>query len=254
LAWGPNDVGELGNGTIIESTTPVAVSLPAGTTVTAIAAGAAHSLALTSTGSVLAWGAGGFLGNGTTTSSTTPVAVSLPAGTTVTAIATGYYHSLALTSTGTVLAWGDNTDGALGNGSTTNSFAPVAVSLPAGTTITGIAAGYFHSLALTSTGSVLAWGDNSTGDLGNGTKTNSTTPIAVSLPAGTTVTAIASGQYHGLAITSTGSVLAWGPNDVGELGNGTIIESTTPVAVSLPAGTTVTAIAAGEFDSLVVTR
>jgi alpha-tubulin suppressor-like RCC1 family protein len=255
LAWGYNNDGELGNGTTTSSTTPVAVSLPVGTTVTAIAAGGVDSLALTSTGSVLAWGEA-VLGNGSNTGSTTPVAVSLPAGTTVTAIAAGYDHSLALTSTGSVLAWGDNAAGELGNGTTGSGATPVAVSLPAGTTITAIAAGSEHSLALTSTGSVLAWGNNSEGVLGNGTKTNSSTPIAVALPAGTTVTAIATGsEYsHSLALTSTGSVLAWGNNDYGELGNGTTTSSTTPVAVTLPAGTTVTAIAADDFSSLALTR
>jgi alpha-tubulin suppressor-like RCC1 family protein len=255
LAWGNNVYGQLGNGTTTSSNIPVAVSLPSGTTVTAIAAGYNHSLALTSTGSVLAWGYNGVgqLGNGTTTGSSTPVAVSLPSGTTVTAIAGGGNHSLAVTSSGQVLAWGYNISGQLGNGTTTSSSTPVAVSLPSGTTVTAIAGGSAHSLALTSSGQVLAWGNNIYGALGNGTNTDSSTPVAVSLPSGTTITAIAAGQTHSLATTSNGQVLAWGSNFSGQLGNGTTTSSSTPVAVSLPSGTTVTAIAGGVDHSLALT-
>src|SRR5450759_4373963 len=214
LAWGYNGYGQLGNATTTSSTSPVVVSLPSGTTVTAISAGSDHSLALTSSGQVLAWGdnAYGELGNGSITNSSTPVAVSLPSGTTVTAIAAGYNHSLALTSSGQVLAWGYNGDGELGNGTTTSSSIPVAVSLPSGTTVTAIAGGGQHSLALTSTGQVLAWGYNGYGELGNGSIFQSNTPVAVSLPSGTTVTAIAGGFFHSLALTSAGQVLAWGSN------------------------------------------
>ena len=259
-AWGMNNYGQLGNGTTTTTgcgciSTPVAVSLPSGTTVTAIAGGQFHSLALTSSGQVLAWGSNnrGQLGNGTTTYSSIPVPVSLPSGTTATAIAGGGYHSLALTSTGQVLAWGNNVQGELGNGTTTDSSTPVPVSLPSGTTVTAIAGGFEYSLALTSTLHVLAWGLNANGELGNGTTTNSSTPVAVSQPWGTYVTAIAGGLFHSLALTSTGQVLDWGYNGEGELGNGTTTNSSTPVPVSLPSGTTVTAIAGGQDHSLALT-
>jgi hypothetical protein len=251
-AWGSNGYGQLGNGTTTNSSTPVPVSLTSGTSVTAIAGGGSHSLALTSTGQVLAWGRNseGQLGNGTTTDSSTPVPVSVPSGTSVTAIAGGGSHSLALTSSGQVLAWGSNGYGQLGNGTTTNSSTPVQVSLPSGTTVIAIAAGGFHSLALTASGQVLAWGYNGNGELGNGATTNSSSPVAVSLPSGTTVTAIAGGGSHSLALTSTGQVLAWGYNVYGQLGNGTTTNSTTPVAVSaLPVAV---AIAGGNQQSLAI--
>jgi alpha-tubulin suppressor-like RCC1 family protein len=254
-AWGYNGVGQLGNGNTTSSVTPVAVSLPSGTTVTALSGGAYHSLALTSTGQVLAWGYNGQgqLGNGTLTSSLTPVGVSLPSGTTVTAVAAGENHSLAVTSTGQVMTWGYNVYGQLGNGTTTNSSTPVAVSLPTGTTATAVAGGGYHSLALTSTGQILAWGSNATGQLGNGTTIDSSTPVSVSLPSGTTVTAIAAGRYFSLALTGSSQVLAWGYNATGQLGNGTTTNSSTPVAVSLPSGTTVTAVAGGLSHSLALT-
>jgi alpha-tubulin suppressor-like RCC1 family protein len=239
LAWGFNNYGQLGNGTSGGySPVPVAVKLPARIRVTAVAAGGGYSLALTSTGSVLAWGYAG-------TTSITPIPVDLPAGTRVTAVTSGGNDSLALTSAGNILAWGQNDYGQLGDGSTTNSPVPVAVDLPAGTRATAIAAGYTQSLAVTSTGSVLAWGYNAHGELGDGTiGAPSATPVPVDLPAGTRVTAIAdAGQ--GLAMTSTGSVLTWGYNYHGDLGDGSTANSSTPVPVDLPAGTSVVAIAAG---------
>jgi hypothetical protein len=195
FACGTNYNGTLGDGSTATSDVPVKVDLPAGTKVTAVAAGALHGLALTSTGAVLAWGynADGELGNGSTANSHVPVKVRLPAGTKVAAIASGGPltgvgviiagpgHSLAMTSTGAVFAWGYNADGELGDGGTANSDVPVKVKLPGGTRVTAIAAGELHSLAVTSTGSVLAWGGNNFGQLGDGSYIGSEVPVKVNL-------------------------------------------------------------------------
>ena len=265
LAWGSNVLGQLGNGTT--STTgctcipfPVSVSLPSGTTVTAIAGGGSHSLAVTSDGHVLAWGNGawGALGNGTQNESNVPVMASMPSGTVATAVAAGRNHSLALTSTGQVFAWGDNSYGELGNGTTVSTLIPVPVSLPSGTTVIAIAAGEQHNLALTSTGTVLAWGYNYWGQLGNGTTTTtgcscSRSPVLVSLAPGTSVAAIAGGRAHSLAVTSAGQVLAWGNGQYGQLGNGLTSDSSIPIQLSMAPGTVVGGIAAGSDHSLVFT-
>ena len=201
------------------------------------------------TSSVLEWGANasGQLGVGKTTQgSRVPVTVKLPTGTKVTAIAAGG-DTLAVTSTGSVLAWGYNAGGELGDGSTASSDVPVKVKLPAGTKVTAIAAGKIHSLAVTSTGSLLAWGDNTAGELGDGKTTQSDVPVKVKLPAGTKVTAVATGCVHSLAVTSTGAVLAWGFNGHGQLGDGSTASSDVPVKVKLPAGTKATELGAGSF-------
>ena len=123
---------------------------------------------------------------------------------------------------------------------------PVQVKLPAGRKVTAIAAGGNlygvggttagpgHSLALTSTGAVYAWGYNADGELGNGSTKNSLVPVKVKLPAGTKVTAVAAGELQSLAVTSSGAVLAWGGNNFGQLGDGNYDGSDVPVRVHVP--------------------
>src|SRR6266545_4493388 len=176
--WGLNRSGQLGNGTTKNSSVPVQVSgLSSG--VVEIAAGGAHTCAITVEGGVLCWGAGSFgqLGNGQVKGSSTPASVSgLDSG--VAAVSTGGLHSCALTAEGGVLCWGLNTSGQLGNGTTTNSPTPVGVA-GLGSGVAAIAAGGSHTCAHSSTGAVLCWGLNSSGQLGNGTTTNSPVPIDV---------------------------------------------------------------------------
>ncbi|CAM2927583.1 Ig-like domain repeat protein [Saccharomonospora xinjiangensis] len=217
MGRGANWNGQLGNGTINDSAVPVATQIPAGVTITSIAAGAGHSLALDSTGAVWAWGynVAGQLGDGTYNDSTVPVATQIPAGVTITAIAAGNYHSLALDSTGAVWAWGYNSYGQLGDGTTVWRNTPVATQIPGGVTITGIAGGYLHSLALDSTGGAWAWGANWAGQLGNGTNSDSVVPVAVQLPPSTILGVVAAGDTHSLAITqliSTTTTLTSSPN------------------------------------------
>jgi alpha-tubulin suppressor-like RCC1 family protein len=232
LAWGRNAFGALGDGTTTDSDVPVRVHLPAGTKVTQVRAGCIHTLALTSRGHVLAWGANGDgqLGDGTTASSDIPVKVKIPRGIKVTSVRAGCVFSLALTSTGQVLAWGENLYGQLGDGTTSNSDTPVRVRLPAGTTVTAISAGQDFGLARTSRGHVRAWGKGDGGVLGDGSTSNSDTPVKVKLPTGARVKALAAGGVHSLAVTSDG-LFAWGVNDDGQLGDGTTTNRDTPVRI-----------------------
>ena len=204
---------------------------------------------------VLAWGDNqdGELGNGTTTGSSVPVPVHLPAGSRIAAIAAGYFHGVALTSGGRVLDWGSNFFGELGNATASPSSTPVSVSIPAGTRVAAVATGDFHNLALTSGGRVLAWGENISGELGDGTTISRTTPVPVHLPAGTRIAAVGAGSFHSLAVTSGGRVLAWGSNLLGQLGDGTTTDSSVPVWVHLPARAHVVAVAGGDDYSLAVT-
>jgi len=214
------------------------------------------------------------LGDGNTSNenATSPVEASLGAATgSITAIASGVNWVEALTSSHSLLAWGGNIAGQLGTGtaSSTGSYSPVAVSLGSYEGhITAVAANSYgyegggHTLALTDTGAVLAWGNNPNGELGNGTTTDSATPVLVGPPAGATslppIAAISAGYYANLALTTTGRVLSWGANWDDQLGIGSNeSDSSIPVYVGAPAGLSslprVAAIAANGYQSEVLT-
>jgi len=279
-AWGYNGYSQFGNNTNTDSTVPILVdttsSLSAlkGKTVVAIAVGTYHCMALSSDGTVAAWGYNGYgqLGNNSTTLSSAPVAVNTTSGVSalygksVASIAAGDNHSLALCADGTVVAWGYN-NGAFGNNSYANSLVPVAVNTTAGIsalygkTVITIAAGSGYSLALCSDGTVASWGFNSSGQLGDNTTTTRLVPVAVSSTNGTsgmygkTVSAIAAGIGLSMALCTDGSLLSWGYNTYGQLGNNSTVQSTVPVLVNTASGIsalygkTVTAIAMGNNGS-----
>lgn len=257
-AWGNGRSGQLGNGLAANSDLPVPVTLPTTVTVVAVATGGKHSLALTSTGQVLAWGnnVDGELGDGTNSNSAVPVPVHLPKKVVVTAIAAGDDDSMAVTSTGQVYAWGTNEYGELGDGSKQDTNTPVAVLLPRGTKVIAIGTSYNYSVALTAGGHVLTWGSNGSGQLGTGFKAASEIPLRVKLPKGIKIIAIANGGYHCLALTSTGQIMAWGDGGFGQLGDGHTTSVLSPVRVrlpKLPTGVKIVGIGAGSQHSLVLT-
>ena len=278
-AWGRNTSGELGIGTTLaRSNVPIAVKTTGtpmdGKVVKQVEGGGryegSHSIALASDGTVYTWGLNqyGQLGNNTTTNSRSPIAVQAAgtpmAGKTIVQVAAGADHSLALDSDGALYAWGSNAYGQLGNGTTTNSSVPVAVKIAgtplAGKTIIQIVAGANHNMVLTSDGAVYTWGWNYHGQLGNNTKTNSNTIVAVqtigTTLAGKKIVKIAAGQGHSLALTDDGRVYTWGRNDTGQLGNNATTDAMLPVAVTVT-GTpmnnkTIIEIASGARHSLAI--
>ncbi len=200
------------------------------------------SYATDANGSLYVWGQDNYLHpvvSTTTTQDLVPVKVAFPSGVSSwVAAAAGLYHSLALGNNGAVYAWGLNNDGQLGNGTTTNSGTLVQVKLPSGVTATQIACGVDHSLALGSDGNVYAWGDNTYGELGNGTNTNSDVPLKVNFPSGFVPAKIYAYAYNNYVIGTDGSVYAWGANGQGQFGLGNTASQLTPVKLPLPAGVT----------------
>jgi alpha-tubulin suppressor-like RCC1 family protein len=280
FTFGENQFGQLGraanSGTENANRVPGRVSLPgASGQVVQIAAGIEQSLALTSTGQLYAFGGNryGELGNttsmGTPLPNPTPTPVALPvASGQVVQIAAGDEQSLALTSTGQLYAFGGNRYGELGNATNEETPAPnptpAPVGLPAAAgPVKSIAAGSFHSLALTVSGLIYAFGRNTDGQLGNaagagGEKANAT-PLPVTLPgANAPAVGLAAGSAHSLAITASGELYSFGSNLDGQLGraasSGSASANPTPAPVALPAGTTIDTVARGATADFTVAQ
>jgi alpha-tubulin suppressor-like RCC1 family protein len=229
VCWGNNRYGQLGNGTTLASSLPTPVSRMTNG-VTAIAAGWAHTCALRIDGSLECWGVNtkGQLGDSTTADSWSPVTVTgLDAG--VQAVTAGHRHTCALTAAGGVKCWGENTSGGVGDGTSVNRNEPVDVpGLAEG--VKALEAGAGHTCALLETGAVICWGWNVNGQLGNGTNTDSRLPADVGPLPGPAV-AVAAGDQHTCALIDDGSVVCWGANASGQLGNGTRQRKNTPAPV-----------------------
>ena len=229
--WGYNYFGQLGDGTTASKNIPTdLLTLTSG--VTQIAAMGDNTCALLSSGGVKCWGRGdsGQIGDGGTTAKKTPTI--LPTLTSdVTQIAAGGGHTCALLSSGGVQCWGDNYFGQIGDGTGENRTTPTALStLTSG--VTQIATGGNFTCALLSTGGIMCWGWNVSGQLGDGTTTDSSTPTSLStLTAG--VTQIGLGGAHSCAILSSGGVKCWGENSSNELGDGTTTNRSTPVDITI---------------------
>ncbi len=236
-AFGFNNNGQLGDSSTTNSPNPVRVHLPAGFTPAKIYAGWYYSAALGTDSTLYVWGgnAQGQLGLGNTTKQLVPAEVPFPSGVTKwTGVYCGLYFIVLKGNDGNLYASGYNTYGQLGNGKTTNSTSLVEVNLPSGVTGWKTAACTGSGvLALASNDSLYGWGYNGDDALGNGTSGVGTNlvPTAVKLPAGVTVSALAAGRDHALAVGSDNYYYAWGQGTQGQLGDDSLTSSTVPVRV-----------------------
>ena len=163
-------------------------------------------------------------------------------------IAAGYQFACVVTDAGGVKCWGANGSGQLGNGTTAETPVPGVVDvvgLPPG--IVAIAAGEFHACALTNVGGVKCWGNNFSGQLGNGSNGDASVPVDV-LGLSSGVVAISGGNLHSCALTTAGAVKCWGSNGRGQLGNGSTADSNVPVPV-VGLGSGAIAVAAGSIHT-----
>ena len=214
LSWGGGGEGRLGRGRLTVPTSgPGEVGLLTGLTILSVSCGKQHSLALTNSG-LYVWGCNkyGQLGLGLSFSllatATTPRHLTLVEE--VCQVSAGQYHTLCIDRAGRVFSWGWNVHGQVGVGGIDDVTSPRLVRGLAGYRVVQVEAGYAHSVALTSCGTVLAWGCGLFGQLGGGDTSKQSRPVKVSLPA--PVSNISVGYFHCLALLQTGQLMVWGAN------------------------------------------
>jgi len=248
-AWGWNAEGQLGDSSTLNQLVPAQVhgigNIGFLNGVTSVSANNYHALALMQDSTVAGWGynSAGELGDSSRVNTLVPVkAINVSQ---ITGISAGYGFSLAVKKDGYVWAWGSNLVGQLGNG-TSGSGGCSCDSVPAEvhgpgnvgflTGVRSVAAGAYHSVALRNDSTVWSWGNNTYGQMGNGTTAVSgcfceTSPMQANISG---VVAVEAGNGYSVALKSDSTVWAWGVNNVGLLGNATLLKSSIPVQVHGP--------------------
>jgi uncharacterized repeat protein (TIGR02543 family) len=236
--WGKNDSGQLGDGSYISKNQPVEITsnfaLEKNDKIISISLGDNHSVALSSYGRVFTMGGSNFgqRGSGSSSNTNMPNSIntrlSLLANEIITGIDSGDDHSAAITSKGRIFMWGRNNEGQIGNGTFTNRNTPInitdTISLLGNDRIMSLNLYGNQSSILTATGRVFMWGNNSQGQLGDGSYSRKNIPTEItsnfSLVESDKIILVSLGTFHSSALSSSGRVFMWGYDFEGQLGNG----------------------------------
>ena len=226
--WGWNIRGAIGSGVLGMHYTD-AQPVPSLPLMSQVTCGAEHTCGRNASGNAFCWGRNdqGQLGVGSRLDTITPASVRM-SGFALLDIDAGTSHTCAVGNTGAVYCWGRGTEGQLGTGMLDN--APMPTEVPAITTAEQVSAASTHTCARLSGGSVVCWGSNRGGQLGTGDGLDQRTPVTrvVGL---TDAVDIRTGSAHSCALRSGGSVVCWGTNGAGQLGDGSTRSSVVPVDV-----------------------
>jgi alpha-tubulin suppressor-like RCC1 family protein len=231
-AWGCNNQGQLGDNTTVSKRSPVLVA-GGFTDWVQVSGGNSHSLGLRENGTAWGWGYNGYgnLGDGTTVSKRSPVSV-VGGFTDWSQVSAGRSHSLGVRANGTAWAWGADSFGRLGDNSPATfpgKSSPVSV-VGGFTDWTQVSAGGNHSLGVRANGTAWAWGRDLEGQLGTGTTISRSSPVSV-VGGFTDWTQVSAGSYHSLGVRSNGTAWAWGSNSLGQLGDNTTVNKSSPISV-----------------------
>ena len=255
--WGDNIVGQLGDNSTTNSTTPVLVQSLSGTAKpVALTLNNVHTCALLDDGNAACWGFGyvGQLGVGGAEAST-PVAVDVVSSS-ISDVASGGWHTCAALNNGSVACWGDNGDNQVGSSHpVADAHATYIQGYGINRNASLVRTGVTHSCAIDTSGDVQCWGRGAEGQLGNGGTSKSRVPVNVSLPSGAKAVDLALGNKHTCALLTNGSVMCWGDGPDGQLGAGwATTSSTTPVYTSVlgSSARTGVAITAGYYHTCVL--
>ena len=218
-AWGYNVSGQLGDGSSLDRSSPLQIG---SATWTSVVCGYRYTVAVRSDGTLWGWGdnSSGQLGDGTRTQRTSPVQSG--SSTNWASVACGNTHTLAIKNDHTLWGSGWNQAGELGAGTNVQSYAGL-VRIGSATNWNTVGCGSSHTMAINSNGTLWTTGDNSNGQLGNGTNTNLMNPVPIG-PMNECIAA-ASGQFHAAAVKRDGTLWTWGYKSYAQLGDGTTSRS-----------------------------
>jgi alpha-tubulin suppressor-like RCC1 family protein len=245
--WGANGSGELGTGSRDENDHLRPLLVSGGLSFRQVKAGLGFTCGVTLADRAYCWGFNGQgqLGDGTKINRFAPVPVA--GGRSFHRISAGEFHACALTSGGAAFCWGENASGKLGDGTTTDRLTPVRVK-SGGRLFGQVVAGWTHTCALGTDALGYCWGANFSGQLGDGTTTDRTVPVAIR--GGRSLKQITAGERHSCAVTTGNAAYCWGYNQYGQIGDGTATfagHRLHPVAVL--GGLSFTAVFAGGFHT-----
>ena len=240
-AWGRNTCGQLGDSTTIARLSPVQIT--GFSNWSQLTGGNCHSAGINMAGFLLAWGYNGCgqLGTNNLINRSSPVR-EVTNTCTWKNVSAGCDHTLAIKTDGTLWTWGSNTCGVLGTGNTTNRSSP-GTTAGCGTNWYSVSSEWQHNLGIKTDGTLWSWGLNSTGQLGDETTINRCSPVTTA-GGGTSWCYASAGKDFSVAVKSDGTVWTWGLNTCGQLGDGTIINKSSPVTVA-GGGTTWFEVASG---------
>ncbi len=215
VCWGPNPHGGLGFPSVdwVTPFGPQTIPLPTSETYQQVSAGQAHACALTTAGDIYCWGSGGNgeLGNGNNFDSPDPVLVDRPAGETFTDVSAGEWFTCAATASGQAYCWGWNNRGRLGNGTTNDANIPTPVSQSSGVELVDLEAGGEFVCGIATDDAGYCWGAGDVGQMGNGSFSDSFTPVGVSMPTAAFVD-FAMSRVQACALGGNGNIYCWGRN------------------------------------------
>jgi alpha-tubulin suppressor-like RCC1 family protein len=233
--WGDNSFGQLGTGTTTASPTPVPVTGLGTGRVVRIATGDTHTCALFADGVPRCWGKNdkGQLGTPLVNQSSTPFPVAIS---NVTALSAGANHNCVIVETSNrqglpiSLCWGSNSDGQVGDGTTTDQFSPVPTLFSP--TPIALAAGGAHTCIINSNRNLTCWGRGAEGQLGNNSTSQANTPVSLSTFFPVTPIAVAAGEKHTCFLFVDGTADCWGSNSSGQIGDRSATNRLVPTAVA----------------------
>jgi alpha-tubulin suppressor-like RCC1 family protein len=209
-----------------------------------------QTAAIKTDGTLWTWGRNdnGYLGDNTITHRSSPVQT-VAGGTYWRQVAAAYYHTAAIKTDGTLWTWGFNGDGELGDNTVVHRSSPVQT-VAGGTNWRQVAAGYSHTAAIKTDGTLWLWGYNIYGQLGDNTVVNKSSPVQTTA-GGTNWRQVSGGSRHTAAVKTDGTLWLWGRNQYGQLGDNTVVNKSSPIQ-TIAGGTNWKLSAAGQYHTAAI--